>query len=383
MRAGEGDVATHRSSDDRHDGQHVDRLRRNRRAHRLHVRRARRDRHIQGQPDHQKAQRLREAVHGSSRLRDDEQGDRDCRAHCRADADVQIHQRLQAESCATDVADIEREPTRRHEQRKQPAQSRSHVVGDVLRPTTGDGENAPDVELRDEVDDDTDQDREREAGAKPLGKDGRLGEKTRADRGRGHEERRADEGRPQCFTVHGANDTLGTPTSSRPPNDAVHVMNSPVSNRHLTPSVFTPLDAGDVSVEPPTGPSEALREALLRDQAELEREVILWQRWVRYIAAALAGAAILLTSGAEDLPALPLTIVAACYVLCVAATGWIVQRTPASRPRSWLPALLVTADLVAMGAIFYLTNIQLVSNRFLILAMLSVPLAAFYFGWRL
>jgi len=160
-------------------------------------------------------------------------------------------------------------------------------------------------------------------------------------------------------------------------------MNSPVSNRHLTPSVFTPLDAGDVSGEPPTGPSEALRQALLRDQAELEREVILWQRWVRYVAAALGGAAILLTSGTDDLPALPLTIVAACYVLCVAATGWIVQRSPASTPRAWLPALLVTADLVAMGAIFYLTNIQLVSNRFLILAMLSVPLAAFYFGWRL
>ena len=158
-------------------------------------------------------------------------------------------------------------------------------------------------------------------------------------------------------------------------------MNSSLPNRQQTPSVFTPL--GDVTGELPTGPSQELREALLRDQADLEREVILWQRWVRYIAAALAGAAILLTSGTDDLPAVPLILVAACYVLCVAATAWIVQRTPAARPRPWLPALLVTADLVSMGAVFYLTNVQLVSNRFLILAMLSVPLAAFYFGWVL
>jgi diguanylate cyclase (GGDEF)-like protein len=158
-------------------------------------------------------------------------------------------------------------------------------------------------------------------------------------------------------------------------------MNSSLPNRQHTPSVFTPL--GDVSAEPPTGPSDQIREALLRDQAELEREVILWQRWVRYIAAAFAGAVILLTSGTDDLPAVPLILVAACYVLCVAATAWVVQRTPTSRPRAWLPALLVTADLVTMGAVFYLTNVQLVSNRFLILAMLSVPLAAFYFGWRL
>lgn len=158
-------------------------------------------------------------------------------------------------------------------------------------------------------------------------------------------------------------------------------MNSPVPNRQQTPSVFTPL--GDPSGEPQPGPSLELRAALLRDEAELQREVILWQRWVRYIAAALAGAAIVLTSGADDLPGIPLTIVAGCYLICVATAAWVVERTPAATPRPWLPALLVTADLVAMGAVFHLTNIQLVSNRFLILATLSVPLAAFYFGWGL
>jgi diguanylate cyclase (GGDEF)-like protein len=145
------------------------------------------------------------------------------------------------------------------------------------------------------------------------------------------------------------------------------------------PSVFTPLAEGPM--EAGTGPSEEIREALLRDQAELQREVILWQRWVRYVAMALAGAAVFVTS--RDLPVAPLGAVAVFYLVCVFVTAWIVRHTPATTPRPWLPGLLVTADLLAMGAIFYLTNVQLVSNRFLILATLSVPLAAFYFGWGL
>jgi diguanylate cyclase (GGDEF)-like protein len=43
----------------------------------------------------------------------------------------------------------------------------------------------------------------------------------------------------------------------------------------------------------------------------------------------------------------------------------------------------VTADLLAMGAIIYFTSPPAASYRFLILALLSVTLAAFYFGWAL
>ncbi|HYC52965.1 MAG TPA: GGDEF domain-containing protein [Gemmatimonadaceae bacterium] len=143
-------------------------------------------------------------------------------------------------------------------------------------------------------------------------------------------------------------------------------------------SAFSPLAEGPT--EPPTGPSLEIQEALARDQADLQREVILWQRWIRYVAIMLAGGAVLLGASAQDLPVIPLIVVTACYVVCVFATAWIVQHIPASRPRSWLPGLLVTADLVAVGAIFYLTSIPLVTNRFLILATLSVALSAFYFG---
>jgi diguanylate cyclase (GGDEF)-like protein len=135
--------------------------------------------------------------------------------------------------------------------------------------------------------------------------------------------------------------------------------------------------------EPAREPSPEIREALLRDQAELQREVILWQRWVRYLALVVGGAAVVISARSQELAIAQLLAVAVGYAACVFMTGWAVQRAPAVQPSPWLPALLVTADLVAIAAIFYLTSVPLVHNRFLILAMLTVPLAAFYFGWGL
>ena len=143
-------------------------------------------------------------------------------------------------------------------------------------------------------------------------------------------------------------------------------------------SAFSPL--ADGPNEPSTGPSLEIQEALARDQADLQREVILWQRWVRYVAIVLAGTAVVFGASSADLPVIPLILVAVFYVVCVFATAWFVQHVESSRPRAWLPGLLATADLIAVGAIFYLTSAQLVTNRFLILATLSVALSAFYFG---
>jgi diguanylate cyclase (GGDEF)-like protein len=123
-----------------------------------------------------------------------------------------------------------------------------------------------------------------------------------------------------------------------------------------------------------------IREAMLRDEAELQRDVILWQRWVRYLALALAAGAVVLTGGTSDIAVLPLLAVAIGYIAIVFGVGWAVERSSASTSRPWLPALLLTADLVAMGATIYYTTAPSESNRFLILALLSVPLAAFYFG---
>lgn len=130
-------------------------------------------------------------------------------------------------------------------------------------------------------------------------------------------------------------------------------------------------------------PPAEIREALAKDQADLQKEVILWQRWVRLAAIVAAGAAIALTSRLSLGTVLILLSVAAGYSAIVLITGWIVQRNEAHVTSPLLPALLVTADILAMGAMFYTTTVPLASNRFLILATLTPPLAAFYFGWGL
>src|SRR5437867_4459560 len=158
-------------------------------------------------------------------------------------------------------------------------------------------------------------------------------------------------------------------------------MTSP-ARQQSPPSSFSPLAEG--APEPVREPSPEIRDALLKDEAELQREVILWQRWIRCLALlVITAAAIVLSARPQQLAILPLIAVAAGYVASVFIAGWAVRRAPTLAVGPWLPALLVTADLVTIGAIIFITSMPLVSQRFLILALLSVPLAAFYFGWGL
>jgi diguanylate cyclase (GGDEF)-like protein len=74
--------------------------------------------------------------------------------------------------------------------------------------------------------------------------------------------------------------------------------------------------------------------------------------------------------------------VALAYVLCVALTGERIRRA-ATVHASRLPALLVTADVVALAALVWLTGSPAVAARMLLGALLVVQLAVFYFGWGL
>jgi diguanylate cyclase (GGDEF)-like protein len=174
---------------------------------------------------------------------------------------------------------------------------------------------------------------------------------------------------------------MTSPASRSTPNPGQGPSAQGASRAAAGQSVFSPM--AENAPEPAREPSPEIREALLRDQAELQREVILWQRWVRAVAVFVGGTAIVLASVPKELPVWQLLAIAVGYLATVFVTGWAVQRSPAVAPSPWLPALLVTADLITIGAFFYLTNVPLVQNRFLILAMLTVPLAAFYFGWGL
>ena len=105
---------------------------------------------------------------------------------------------------------------------------------------------------------------------------------------------------------------------------------------------------------------------------------------MRYLAVlVLCGGAVALSGRPNELALIPLAAVGVGYVAWVYLTGLAVQHAPALTKGQWLPTLLVTADLGTIGAIIYITTPPLLSYRFLILALLSVQFAAFYFGWGL
>jgi len=123
-----------------------------------------------------------------------------------------------------------------------------------------------------------------------------------------------------------------------------------------------------------------LVDALRRDREELAREALLWQRWVRYAGLlALVLLALLLGERARSSMLVPVMLVALGYVLCVALTGERVHRAKTMH-NSWIPALLVTADVVALSAIVWLSGGPAFATRSLLAALLVVQLAVFYFG---
>jgi diguanylate cyclase (GGDEF)-like protein len=121
-------------------------------------------------------------------------------------------------------------------------------------------------------------------------------------------------------------------------------------------------------------------EALRHDREVLVREALLWQRWVRYTALA-AVSALALAFGARPRGAmlLPIALTALVYVLCVAISAiWIRRAVVVHEHR--LPALLVTADIVALSMLIWLSGTPAEMGRILVGATLMVQLAVFYFG---
>jgi len=161
-------------------------------------RRVRRKRHVASEHDHHGAHALREAVHRSTRVLGEKQRDGQRGAHTGADLDVHAEQGVEAESGSCDVADVECEPAQSHQHREEVAQPREHPVGDSLSGRARRDQDAPDVELRREVNEHRHEDREREAGAELVGEDHGLREEAGPDGRRGHEERGAKEDPDPC-----------------------------------------------------------------------------------------------------------------------------------------------------------------------------------------
>jgi len=138
-----------------------------------------------------------------------------------------------------------------------------------------------------------------------------------------------------------------------------------------------------MTVELPALSAPELEETLHRDRESLVRDALLWQRWVRYAGLlALVVLALVFGERANRDMLIPVASVALAYVLCVALTGERIRRAEIVHA-SRLPALLVTADVLALASLVWLTGSPAVASRMLLGALMVVQLAVFYFGWGL
>ena len=147
------------------------------------------------------------------------------------------------------------------------------------------------------------------------------------------------------------------------------------------PPSLTPVPDGP---HEPVGGAVEVGDALRQDRADLQREVILWQRWVRYAAMlTFFLASVLLSQVPQESALLPLTLVIGGYVAVVLLTALYVQRADGSMLRAWLPAILATADVAATASIFYFASSPDHIDRMLVIGLAQVQLTVFYYGRRL
>ena len=140
-----------------------------------------------------------------------------------------------------------------------------------------------------------------------------------------------------------------------------------------------PRLTGSTTLELPASTPEMVH-ALRHDRSALMRQAILWQRPIRLAAlAAIVGLA--LAFGRENRPrALPsFALVVVVDLLIIWLTARAVRRTDEAHDAR-VPVLLVTADIVTIGALVWLSSAPAEAPRLLVPALLVVQLAAYYFG---
>jgi diguanylate cyclase (GGDEF)-like protein len=137
------------------------------------------------------------------------------------------------------------------------------------------------------------------------------------------------------------------------------------------------LAAGATLEFPATTPE--LVEALRHDREVLVREALLWQRWIRYVGLGALVALALVFGRDRIRMLLPAAGVAIAYAVFVTVAAAKVRRAAAVHEIR-LPASLATADIVALGAITWLSGAPTDASRILIAGLLVVQLGVFYFG---
>ena len=127
-----------------------------------------------------------------------------------------------------------------------------------------------------------------------------------------------------------------------------------------------------------------LEEALRRDRAEMQRQVLLWQRWIRY-AAVIATAVIIALFGARLDAATWYALAGAIglYIIFHGLVAAYVIRIPGDRLRAGLQLLVLIVDVGMLSALIYLSSTPAQYHRILLLGFLILQLTVFYFGRRL
>jgi diguanylate cyclase (GGDEF)-like protein len=149
-----------------------------------------------------------------------------------------------------------------------------------------------------------------------------------------------------------------------------------------TPPFPMPVEGLAVTRELPLVSPELSR-TLLDDRSKLRVEVLLWQRWVRYLA---LGTLVLLSLvfGASVVGSalLPLAVLSVAYVGVVMSTSYILLHDPRPRSQAWFPSLLLATDIITLSGFVYLTSPPYQAYRILLFGFLSMQLGVFYFGRR-
>lgn len=132
-----------------------------------------------------------------------------------------------------------------------------------------------------------------------------------------------------------------------------------------------------------TGNFSVLDEALRQDRAEVEREVLLWQRWIRYgaaIAFAAAGLLVRLEHTGDPRGAILFAVLAAGYSAVVAVTAWVLARSRGTPLAPAWPAAAIALDLVALGVGGWLVLPPAGTTMVLLVGFLVLQLGVFSFG---
>ena len=126
---------------------------------------------------------------------------------------------------------------------------------------------------------------------------------------------------------------------------------------------------------------QKIHDALRHDRDELQRDVLLWQRWVRY-AAVIITAALTLPFGAPETQPTWMRIgaVAGCYVLFHGLVALYLKRSIGRTLPGWLFEVILVADVAVVTALVYFSSTPAQAYRILLLGFMLLQLSAFYFG---